>query len=215
MGFLGVFGDVLGVGSSLMGMLGGIGESRRARQVQDQILREMERTNDAGDLRLLGENLRGMYEGFGGVGDQTLSFGKQLGDALAGSGVWNSTGVSSAIQQNQAAGAGAVMGNYRQAELARMGARDTNKRAVLGQRLQNAYGTEQRGMGQASGGAGNLQSLLQSMSQRNLAQSGANAVRLGQNQTNGTINQAQNLPGNYGVYGDFMPAQTDYLKFFR
>lgn len=215
MGFFdSLLGPVGGGVAGLIGLFGAADDAERARRQREQALSDYSGWLDNQNNVALMNNLRGLYAGQGVANDNALQFARGLGDAMAQAGVWNSTGTSSATSQALNQGMAQAMGNYTNADVARQQMQNQGKMNLSQMRYGMANQDYQNAMGQQNNVMSGLASWLGTMAQNHLAQSGANVNRAAIPQVNGTVNQAQGLPGvagnalphfatpyNYGGYG--------------
>jgi hypothetical protein len=191
-----IFGGISAIG----GLLGAQGAARRAQQQRQALLDTMLREAQGNYLDDQTQNNRTLQREAGLGADAVRSLGANLGGALAGAGVYNSSAVAGAMGNAQRSEQSAL------ADLAsrlQASALDRKQRAlsqVRGIQLGVAgdnVGNTQNDLQTARGG---LQSYLGNLVQSNLMRSGANAARTTIPPiVNGTINQGPNLPGNAGM----------------
>jgi hypothetical protein len=221
MSFLDILGGVVGGVGSLYGALTAENERRQAQAAQQAALANYGRASDTAYQQALSSGGQGLMAASGQGADALRALGSSMGANLAAGGVYNPSAVGGALALGQREigsnltdlasrnyQAAAQMHAQQQQNLANM------QLGVAGQNVGQSYND-------ISTATGGLQSFLGALSQANLARSGANAYRATLPVQQGTVNQAQNLPGNalrYGVgnlgsYGTGSTAQAAMQTF--
>lgn len=193
------FFDALGGG--LFGTIGLLSSSNalaQARREREQSMSEYSRWLDQQNSDALMNNLRALYMGQGSALDQTSNFARNLGDSMSKAGVYNSTATSSAVQQGYNQGLANAGNSYTNADMARRQQQNQGHMQMSQMRYGQANNDYSNAQSQQNESIGGLASWLGGMVQSNLAKSGANTARMAMPQQNGTMNQAQGLPGNAG-----------------
>lgn len=205
-----IFGGI----TSLGGLLSANSAAKRAEQQRQQALLQMTADNNQMYANALNGNNRTLQQAAGVGGDAIASLGRNLGDSLAGAGVYNSSATAGALASAQRGTDTALANQAAQLQLGSMqqhqqGMLDID-RLGLGVAGDNVNYARQ-GLDQARGGLG---SFLGTLAQSNLMRSGANVNRNGQQQMNGTINQGPNLPGNNPFAASSILDKSQYPNLF-
>jgi len=104
---LGMLGTGLSLFGGISGLLSSADAEHKAQVAAENAIRDFKASSNAEYLNLLSSGTAGLETLSGGLGNALASGGRNLGSALAGAGVWNSTGAAGALSNQAAANAGA------------------------------------------------------------------------------------------------------------
>lgn len=179
---------------AIQGLLGGNAAAARARQAQEQAIRDMEAENAQYESNAFGSGRRGLYDLTGTLRDSLEQSGRGLGSAMAGGGVYNSSATAGALA-NEATSNNQTLGAY-STNLSDMLANLHSKTSNQINGLKFGLASDQLGQAQQqqAGSAGGFASLLGSLGQFNLGQKGADFGNKIGNATNGMQNGTPAAP---------------------
>lgn len=205
---------MLSTGLNLFGGISGLIQSSNAEHnaevAAQNSIRDLRASGDSERINLLSGGTAGLENLSGGLNNALVSGGRNLGAALAGAGISNSTGAAGALA-NQAGQNAAVEGRYSSALAQQLLSQEnqTNERATgmgYGLAVNNLNYAREQGAGAANG----LSQFFGNLGQMNFGQAGGNRMGTGAPQTasvltptagaNAPVQNQYTMPTNYNLW---------------
>lgn len=152
---LGMIGTGLSLFGGIEGLLGASAAEHDAQLAQQRAITDFKASGDERRLNILNNGTAGLNTLSGGLGNALTNTGRNLGAALAGAGVYNSTAAAGALA-NQAGQNAAVEGRYSQSLASDLAGEQANTDSQVAQMqyglaTNNLNFARQQGAGSANG----------------------------------------------------------------